>query len=291
MPFRLQYNTRSPPLRPPGLVSKCPQCYPATNDHHWPHLTPTHHSSLACFVTILWSRLNKHQDSTIQTCQPCGRLLQGQQSLHGHSPLPNIHLQHAETKISLNTCGSHLQLVNACICNSKSYHNQIKPWFHSLAVSVGQIIPKKVSMTLRQLTNDLVRWTLDTTTKRVVPRVDDGYCLQRQIHPPSSWELMNYIWIVSVLLNATFLWHTTFFQYCTTFISSTTSYSIFWQRTTILYLATHYNFRLRESQCATVCVPSGWLQYAQLPRSIRDYYLLASKCVIYQMWSLSLFAG
>ena len=51
-------------------------------------------------------------------------------------------------------CGSHLQLVNACICNSKSYHNQIKPWFHSLAVSVGQIIPKKVSMTLRQLTND-----------------------------------------------------------------------------------------------------------------------------------------
>ena len=153
-------------------------------------------------------------------------------------------------------------------------------WLHFLAVSVGQV-PQKVSMV-----KPTMGWT-----KRVVPRVDDGYCLQRQIHPPSSWELMNYIWIVSVLLNATFLWHTTFFQYSTTFISSTTSYSIFWQRTTILYLATHYNFRLRESQCATVCVPSGWLRYAQLPRSIRDYYLLASKCVIYQMWSLSLFAG
>ena len=117
-------------------------------------------------------------------------------------------------------------------------------------------------MTLKLLTNDgsKMKWTW----KRVVPRVDDGYCLQQQIHSP-------------VRLRADEL-HLNSLGRAQRYISF-----IFLHFFLILYFAAlYYNSGCREPQCATVRA-FGLASMCTAAKQACDYYLLGAKHVINQM--------
>ena len=105
--------------------------------------------------------------------------------------------------------------------------------------------------------------------------------------PRSSWELMNYIWIVSVVLNATFLSHTTSYQtiflarfifchstilsHCMVPYTTLLSCSKFFYCTTILVVVSH---NVQPS------IPSGRLRYAQLPTGMWLLFARLSRWLI-----------